>query len=255
MSQQILSVAGVEESLLVGSGKESQFNQASRHGSLSEHQKSGLVHTFVLPSGERTSLMLNHFSQFHTVRHIVVLHQFEHDIAFGRFRVKSGIALFVVVLHQDDRVFPFCHIQIIACPMHTQRIRFEAARYLSVGQRIGMDGDEEVGLVSVGDSSPLTQFDEDIRLACVNHFHIRTISFHIFTEGQCHFEVHVLFQSLDAACARIFAAMSCINDKCKAGCSHHNGSAQAPSPHYHPYSFYHKLILVSVSILSDNHLH
>ena len=183
------------------------------------------MHAFVLSSGERASLMLNHLRQFHAVRHIVVLHQFEHDIAFRRFRIKPGITLFVVVLHQDNRVFPFCHIQIVACPMHTQCVRFKTARYFSVGQGIGMDRDEEVGLVSVGDSSPLTQFDEDIRLACVNYFHIRAIPFHIFAEGQCHFEVYVFFQSLDASCAWVFAAMSCINDKCKAGCSHHNGSA------------------------------
>ena len=71
----------VEQCLLVGGGDESQFYEAAGHGRLSQHEESGLFHSLVRTVGCRAHVALHHLGQFHTLGHVLVLHELEHDVA------------------------------------------------------------------------------------------------------------------------------------------------------------------------------
>ncbi len=76
-----------------------------------------------------------------------------------------------------------------------------------------MDGDEEVGLVVVGDVGACVERNEHIRFSGVDHLDIGTVALHVASEGQCHVEVDVLLlrEGADGSC--IVSAVSSINDQ------------------------------------------
>ena len=123
----VLPVGSIQVFLLVGCGDESQFDEATRHRRLSQHEEPSLVDTLVHPTADRAHLALYEFGQIHAIGHVLVLHEFEHDVAFGRIRVESGIPLLVVFLDKDHRVLAFGHIEVVVGPVHTQCIGLESA--------------------------------------------------------------------------------------------------------------------------------
>ena len=122
---EVLSVGAVEKLFLVGGGDESQLYQATRHRGLPEHEEPRLMHPLVYPSTYGTHLALDEFGQVYTLSHVLVLHEFEHDITLRRLRVEAGVALLIVFLDEDDRILSLGHIEVVVGPMHTERIGFE----------------------------------------------------------------------------------------------------------------------------------
>ena len=79
-----------------------------------------------------------------------------------------------------------------------------------------MDGDEEVGLVLVGDLRPTVEFHEGIGLAGIDDLHVRTILLDHLSEGQGIPQRQVLFLHLTLTDGtRIKAAMSGIDHQCE----------------------------------------
>ena len=75
-----------------------------------------------------------------------------------------------------------------------------------------MDGDEEVGLILVGNLCPSIKFHEGIGLTGIDDLHVRTILLDHISEGQSIPQRQVLFLHLTLAdSTRIKAAMSGIN--------------------------------------------
>ena len=72
----------------------------------------------------------------------------------------------------------------------------------------------------VGDIGPGMQRDEDIRLARVDDFHIRTVALHQPSEGQRHVQIDGLLLRNGPHGSRIMTAMTGIDDQRKllAGC-------------------------------------
>ena len=99
--------------------------------------------------------------------------------------------------------------------MHTQRVGLQTSGDASLGQRIGMDGDEKVCLVAVGNICTGMQGHEHIRLAGIDDAHIGTVALHQSAKGKCHIQVDVLLFGDCADCSCVRAAVPGINNQCE----------------------------------------
>ena len=119
---------------------------------------------------------------FHAVLHILVEHHIEEDGAFRRVGVEASVVLFVVVLEQDDGVLALCGTEFLVASPHALRVDFDAGNGFLAGYGVDVDGYEQVGMVSVGDGSPLFEFYEHVFFSGVHHLHIRAVGLDIFPE-------------------------------------------------------------------------
>lgn len=78
-----------------------------------------------------------------------------------------------------------------------------------------MDGDEEVGLVAVGDVGALFKGNEYVGLAGVDHLDVATVGLDEFAEGECHIEVDVLLLGICADGTGVVAAVAGIDNQLK----------------------------------------
>ena len=72
-------------------------------------------------------LALYQLGQADTLGHVLVLQEFEDDVAFGRVRVESGVLLLVVIFNQNHRVFLLGDFQVLLCTVQTEGVGFRAA--------------------------------------------------------------------------------------------------------------------------------
>ena len=246
-TQLLHTISGCQKFLLIGGRDESQFDETAGHRGLAEHQEASLLDTLVDTTGSPTGALLHELGQLHAVGHIMVLHEFEHDIAFSRVGVEALIALLVVFLYQDDRVLALGDIQVVGSAVHTQRIGFQASSNASARQRIGMDGNEQVGFVAIGDVSPFMQRHEDIGLARVDDPHVRTLTFHLSSKGQRHLQIDGFLLRDGSHRSGIVSSMTGINDQRKLliGC-HSSDSHQQhhTQKNYKPISHHSLLIFI-----------
>ena len=145
----------------------------------------------------------------------MILHELEHNITLGRVWIEALIALFIVFLIEDNLILTLCHSQVVSCSVHTQRVRFQSARDAPLGQGVGVHGDKEVGLVPVGDVGTGMQRDEHIGLTRVDDLHVRTVTFHQPSEGQCHVQIDGFLLGQRTHGTRIMTTMTCVNDQRK----------------------------------------
>ena len=143
----------------------------------------------------------------------MVLHELKQDVALRRTWVETLIALFIVGLVEDDLILTLSHFQVIGSTVHTQRVGLQTSRDTALGQRIGVDGDEEVGLVAVGNVSTRMQGDEDIGLTGIDDAHVRTVAFHQPSEGQRHIQIDMFLLGQRTYRTSVRSSMSGINDQ------------------------------------------
>ena len=86
---------------------------------------------------------------------------------------------------------------------------------MSLGQGVGMDGDEEVCLVLVGNVSTCMQGDEDVCLAGIDDLDVGAVLFYQSSEGQCHVEVDGLLFGECSYGSRVMTAVTGIDDQCE----------------------------------------
>ena len=185
--------------LLIPRGDEAKLYQTAWHGRQTEHSEVILLGTHVLTPCGLTDIALHIFRQFHTVLHVLVLNELEHDIALRRIGVVALISLFVVLLKQDDGVLTLGHFQIL---IHTvplsralalaQGIRLEPSGNAASGHSVDMNGYEEVGLVVVRNLSTTIELHETVRLSGVDHLHVRTVALYHLSEGEAELQRQVL---------------------------------------------------------------
>ena len=61
-----------------------------------QNQETGLSHSPVIPARPRAELLLDALRQADALLHILILYEFEHDIAFCRIGIEACIALLVI---------------------------------------------------------------------------------------------------------------------------------------------------------------
>ena len=160
--QSIGAGLGQQVAFFIGSRDVTKFDEYTRHGGFSQHEESGLMHAFVDTFSGCLELPLDEGGKIDALLHILVLQELEYDVAFRRVRVEPGISLFVIALNEDDGVFFFGHFQIVVGTVEPQCVGFRAPDGASACYRVGMDGNEKVGLGVVGYLCPSVQGYEDV---------------------------------------------------------------------------------------------
>ena len=141
-----------------------------------------------------------------------VLHQVEDDIGFRIVGVEAFVCRGIVILQQDDRVLALADLHIGAALVGTHH---EGLRPGSgtASCRIDVDGNEQVGVVAVGDVAAFRQFDEAVGLAGIDDFYVRILLFDALAQPQGQVEVDLLLRQLAVFRdgAGIVAAVSCVD--------------------------------------------
>ena len=171
------------------------------------------MHTLIRTVGTGTYLSLDIARQFYASLHILTLYKLEDDVTLRRSRVETLIGLLIALLHRDNGVLSHSHIEIILGTVHTERISFKTAGYLTGWQRIGMYRDKQVGIGAVSNVGTLFQRNKNIRLAGIDDSHIRHIALNIFAKLQCHREIDILFFGNSTKCTRIMTAMTWVDNE------------------------------------------
>ena len=143
--------------------------------------------------------------------------------------------LLIVLLDQDDRVFSLRHIKVVGYPVHTEGICLQSHSPCALGQGVGVYGDEEVGLVAVGNVGSLMERDKDVGFACVYDFHLWAVVLHESSEGERHVEVDILLLGESAKSACVMTSMSGVDDERETllGCHCHS---EREYQHYRSYN-------------------
>ena len=95
---------GVHEALLVAGGYETTLHQTARHRRQAQHRQIILLGTHILTTCSLTDILLHVLSQFHTILHVLVLDELEHDVTLRRIRVITLIGLLVILLQKDNSI-------------------------------------------------------------------------------------------------------------------------------------------------------
>ena len=171
------------------------------------------MHALVGTVGTIADTSLDHSCQIYAALHVLALDELENDIALRRSGIEALISLLIVLLHRDDGVFPHRHIEIILGTVHTEGIGLEATSHLSCRQGIGMHGDKEIGIGTVGDIRTLIERDEDILRAGIDDSYLREILLHILTEAQGNGKIDILFLGYGSECSGIMTTMTRVDDQ------------------------------------------
>ena len=100
--------------------------------------------------------------------------------------------------------------------MHTQCISLGSvgcSAGTSCGGAIGVNADEQVGLVAIGNLGSFVEFDEYVCLAGIHNFYIRAILLDQFTKGKGYGQIDVLFLGDETNRTSVFPPVTCVNDK------------------------------------------
>ena len=206
----------VQETFLFGIRDETHFRQHRGHARGAEHEKTGLVHSFVLTPLVAVS-RLDVPRQFDALFHIAILHKFEDNVALRFVGIKVFVDCSVVGFLRDDAILTFRHSQVFCSRVHTHRVGFCAGRGGHSGRhRVGVDRNEEVGFVAVGNVRAPLEGDEHIGLASVDHLHVRAVGFHHSAESQSNVEVDILLFRDFARSTVVLPPMSRVDDEDKA---------------------------------------
>ena len=173
------------------------------------------MHALIRTVGTIADTSLNHSSQLYAALHILALDKLEDDIALRRTGIEALIPLLIVFLHRNNGVLSHRYIEIILGTVHTEGIGLEATSHLSCRQGIGMHGDKEIGIGTVGNIRTLIERDEDIRLAGIDDSYLREILLHILTEAQGNGKIDILFLGYGSECSGIMTTMTGVDNQRK----------------------------------------
>ena len=174
------------------------------------------MHALVGSVGCAAHVCLQHLCKLYASCQVLVLDEFEHDVALGRVGVESYVVLLVVFLEQYYGVLAFCHLQILYLCVRTtvaQGVCLESAHAVVALQCIGVYGYKEVGFLAVGYLGAFVQGYEHVGLAGIYHRHVGTVALHIASESERYAEVDVLFYRFASGCSGVLSAMSWVDAK------------------------------------------
>ena len=155
-------------------------------------------------------LFLNLVGQVEALALVEALRKREKDIGFGAVGVEVVVSV-GVVLQQDGRVFLFGHLKVFLVFRLTHDEGLGTVCRIRCSRGVAVDGDEHVGIVTIGDGSTLTQLDELVRLAGIDHLHIGKVFFDIRPKLERDGQIQRLLGGHLAQGACILAAVARIN--------------------------------------------
>ena len=111
------------------------------------------MHALVGSVGCAAHVCLQHLGKLYASCQVLVLDEFEHDVALGRVGVESHVVLLVVFLEQDYGVLTFCHLKVFLFSVRAsvaQCVCFESSHAVVALQCVGVYRYEQVGFLSIG---------------------------------------------------------------------------------------------------------
>ena len=196
-------------SLLGGIADEAHLGQHSRHGCFVEHEKLGLLDTTVEGLDIALVLVLGKLGKVQTLVQISILIHGKHHIALRRIGVETGI-LTVVLVAIGILLLGDLHVGTAA--RQTHHVCLHAVGH-GGGVRIDMDGNEQVGLVAVGDIGTLGQSDINIGGAGIDNLDVRIVVADQLAKFLGYGKGKVFLLTMLTNGSRLVAAMTRVNDK------------------------------------------
>ena len=119
--------------------------------------------------------------------------------------------LLIVLFEKDNGVFTLCHLEVCLRGMRAsvaKGVCLKSAYGVGTLHGIGVYGDEEVGLHTVGYLRPFVKRHEHVGLACIDHPHIGAVPLHIPPESERDAQVYVFLLRVGAGRAGVLSAVS-----------------------------------------------
>ena len=210
-----LAFVADHEGLLGGVADEAHLGEHRGAGGLVEHKELGLLHTAVDGLEVLLVLVLDGLGQVEALVDERVLEHGQHDEALGSVGVEAlvGIVALVVGLQEDVGVLLLGHLEVGTALGETHHEGLDA-RGGGGGVRVGMDGDEEVGFVAIGDMGTLGEGDVDVGGAGVDDLHVGVVVGNKLAELLGDGQGDVLLLGATALGAGFGSAMTRIDDHC-----------------------------------------
>ena len=180
----------VEVFLFLGIGDESHLKEDRRACRLEQHPESRLAHTAILAVEVSDETFLHLFSEKKRLLHVTVLHQFEHDIGVDGVRVKTLIGRLVVRLQLHHGVLAHSDIQVLLHLIRTKDEGLHAPRFFLV-RRVGMDRDEQVGIVLIRDIGAGLQGHKHVGRTGIHDVDLRILLYEQFTHFERQLQVQI----------------------------------------------------------------
>ena len=174
------------------------------------------MHALVGAVGCAAHVRLQHLGKLYASCQVLVLDEFEHDVALGRVGIESHVVLLIVFLKQDYGVLAFCHLKVFLFSVRAsvaQGVCFESSHAVVALQCVGVYRYEQVGFLSIGYFGALVQWYEHVGLARIYNRHVGTVALHIASECERHAEVDVLFYRFASGCTCVLTSMSWVDAK------------------------------------------
>ena len=172
-----------------------------------------MPHALVRTTSRSASISLYELCQLYTECHIRLIDDFKDERTLRRTRIVAGIVLLIVILKRNHLILSFGRTKLFVTATHTHRIGLHARNGLFAGQGIGMDRNEHIGFISVGNGRTLVKRYKHIGLARIDDSHVGAVALYIFSESQCHGQIDIFLLSTMCAGTGILAAMTSINDQ------------------------------------------
>ena len=162
---------GIEVSLFFRVGDKTHLEEYRWTGCLKQHPERSLLHAAVGTVEMPHEMFLYLRSELQGLVHEIILHQLEHDIRVNRVRVEALIGRLVVRLQLHHRVLTHRHIEVLLRFLVTEDKRLHTFRGF-VFRCVSVNGDEQVGIVLIGNVGARLQRNEHIRRTRIYHIHI-----------------------------------------------------------------------------------
>ena len=217
-------------------GDKAHLKEDGRASGLEQHPESSLAYASISPIEMSDKALLDLLSHAKRLIHIAILHQLEHDIGVNRVGVKALIGCLVIRLELHDRILPHGHVKVRFHSVGTKDESLYTARFFFL-RRVGMDGDEEVGIRFIGNVRTLLERDKDIGRAGIYDIDVGILLIDLFSHRQYQLEVEVFLLREFSHRARVFSAVPGVEDEC-IGLLRHKGERQESCQQY-MYNFSH----------------
>ena len=135
--------------LFVLVGDETKFDKDAGHGHFVKHPEAGLLHLAVAEVGAFQQVLLHFGSQLDGTLQIGTAIEREDNIRFRRIGVEITVLVLVILFQKHGGILLTGHIEAGLRLMETHHKGFDSVGRLVVAG-VAMDGDEEVGMLVVG---------------------------------------------------------------------------------------------------------
>ena len=159
-------------------------------------------------------LVLHCSGKLHAAFHVLVLHELEHDVRLHRRGVEAFVAGRIIVFQQNHGVFAHGHVKVRFRLRKPEYERLRAHRRFAGGS-VGVDRDEQICVVLVGQFGTVKQRRVRVALASIQHLHVRMLPLNECPQLECDSQVEFLLLRNGSQRTRVAPAMPGVYHQCE----------------------------------------